>query len=161
MDEKTLVVFSDRILNNNPSRVLDASNREFSVDARQLIVYSLLDSPRDSALDALRNSRQAQSRMYYGFMCMGTPGVFDCVVLMNTGLSYGVPEGNYDQPMFLLHGPLSLWRSVVIDGCWHEDTETRRFFNSVYRQFDKIGLAEIWFGCRRVENKDGTFALKP
>lgn len=162
LDDKTLLLFTNKILNNNPAALLDQSNRDFTPDARQLIIFRVLADPgtAENALNALRDSGGVQGMLSYGFMCLASPGVFDDVVLMNSDLHYGVPEANYEQPMFFLAGPLDVWRRAVSVGSGPLGApETRRLFNSIYKQFDKIGLAEIWYGCKRTENRDGTFSL--
>ena len=160
-DHAPLKALTQKIASRNPEAVLDSANREFTDDAKALIRLHSFSVP-DTAipLTALRLSQAVQPFLHYSFLVLATPGIFDEVVLLNTGLDYALVDGDFEKPIFVLGGSLDVWRDAILTGCSEATTpDTRQLFNKLNLQLDKLGLSEIWYGYKRTPQKDGSFLL--
>jgi hypothetical protein len=60
----------------------------------------------------------------------------------------------------LLTGNLAQWRAAVNHGCRGDvNSTTRTVFNSIYQQFFRKGIGELFYDSRPKEQNDGTFLL--
>lgn len=161
VDHVALKALTTKIVNRNPEAIMDSANRQFTDDAKALIRLLSFSVPEVSnSLDALRTSQSVQPLLHYAFLVLATPGIFDEVVLMNTGLDYALVNGDFEKPIFVLGGSLAVWRNAVLTGCSDATTpDTRQLFNKLSLQFDRLGLSEVWHGYKRTPQKDGGFLL--
>lgn len=161
VDHAALKSLTQKIVNRNPEAILDAANRQFTDDAKALIrLLSFAVPEANNSLDALRTSQSVQTLLHYTFLVLATPGIFDEVVLLNTGLDYALVDGDFNKPIFVLGGALDVWRNAILTGCSETPTpDTRQLFNKLSLQFDRLGLSEVWHGYKRTPQKDGGFLM--
>jgi hypothetical protein len=145
----------------SPADLLDRSSRDFSEDAKAVIRLSCADNPQHSnAVKALQNSHPVQRHFHYTFMVVSSPGVFEDVLLLNTGLAISLAYKDFDRPVWFISGTLADWRAALVTGCSEANSPgVRQVFNKLSLWFEKLGLGEIWSAYCRTPLKDGTFRL--
>lgn len=162
VDHSTLTALLSRIQGGSASELLDRSSREFTPDAEAVIRLSCIDNPdHPNAVKALQNSHPVQRHFHYSFAVISTPGLFEDVLLLNTGLAMTLAYKDFDKPVYVLSGDLATWRDAMSVGCSESNTtDVRTVFNKLSLWFEKIGLGEVWSAYHRTTLKDGTFRLE-
>ena len=160
INHTTLNTVLTKVHGISPSAVLDRSNRNFSDDARALIQLACADSPHSNAVKAIQNSHAVQGHLHYTFLVLTSPGAFEEILLLNTGLTLTLTHHDFDRPVFIVSGSLAQWRIAISVGCNDSaSTESREVFNKLHLQFERLGLGDIWASYTRTSQKDGTFRL--
>lgn len=146
----------------SPSALLDKTNRDFTDIAKAVIRLSCIDNPHHpNAVKALQNSHPVQRHFHFAFMVVSSPGVFEDLLLLNTGLAITLAHHDFERPVSILSGDLSAWRDALGVGCAEANTtDVRQVFNKLSLWFEKLGLGEVWAAYHRVPLKDGTFRLE-
>lgn len=161
VDVNVVATLTQHFLGRSPSACIDASPRDFTDDAKAVIRLVSCETDQRDAVKALRNSQAVQPHFSYTFLVRTSPGGFDEIVLLNTGLALTLVGHNFDNPLFFMSGHLGQWREAVVAGCTPAtSTEVRTVFDKINLWFEKLGLAEIWSRFRRASASDGTFYLE-
>ncbi len=162
VDHSMLVDLLSRIHGGSISDLLDRSNRDFTDAAQAVIRLSCLDNPdHPHAVKAIQNSHPVQRHFHYTFAVISTPGVFEDILLLNTGLALTLAYKDFDKPVYIVSGDLGTWRDALGVGCGESNTtDVRQVFNKLSLWFEKIGLGEVWSAYHRTPLKDGTFRLE-
>jgi len=160
-DHSTLLTLLAKIHGVSPSAVLDSSNRQFTEAAKAVIQLSAAEGQHPNAVKALQNSHAVQRHFHYSFLVISQPGVFEEVMLLNTGLALTLAYHDFDRPVYIISGTLAEWRDAVAVGCGEAATTDLRYvFNKLSLWFEKLGLGEVWAAYHRYSMPDGTFRLE-
>ncbi len=151
---RQLVSVVQKCIAMNPLDTVDNSPRMFSEAAKAIIGYNTLRNPAyKTAVEAIRDSRAVQPLFNFTFLCAAVFEVQIEAICLNTGLKFVTANTFSDASLFLMGGSLDLWREAVCVGSKNE--VTRPLFNTIFTEFDRAGLSEVWSEYDRPAAKGG------
>jgi len=132
-----------------------ADSWDLQPPSHHMLCIAAIDSvPKD------RNDAAKYLGMFHAGMAMVASEYDSADILATSGMPSIVTDTVERGYQFLyLTGTLDQWRLALLRGCSHDRSGVQQAYNSVYSEFDKVGLARL-FEMKKVTQTSGLFLLE-